>query len=155
MAGRRSYYRAHLRPLHPIDHRPCHRIDYEQIEIPDGAIHDHALEGCWSSDGKRRLACRKKLWRRWRTGYYDRHDSPEPVHWDNKGNRIRPAESSTRCCARCRDGHACKSMAAWNPHMRKPSKRCRMHGGHSSGPRTEAGKLASLAALAKGRHRKR
>ncbi len=45
-------------------------------------------------------------------------------------------QAPTTCGARCRDGHACR---------RRPEKgrgRCRLHGGLSTGPTTEAGKQA-------------
>jgi hypothetical protein len=67
-----------------------------------------------------------------------------------------PKRERPLCGARCRDGHPCKARAAWNPHFGKLSKRCRFHGGLSTGPRSEAGKRKSLKALARGRaNRKR
>lgn len=44
-----------------------------------------------------------------------------------------------RCGARCRDGHSCRAKIALNPHTGKPSTRCRMHGGWSSGPKSPQG----------------
>lgn len=55
------------------------------------------------------------------------------------------ARESNRCGARCRDGHACRAL-------RVPgAKRCKLHGGKSTGPRTPEGKARALAALAKAR----
>jgi hypothetical protein len=58
------------------------------------------------------------------------------------------------CGARCRDGHPCTARVAWwTDAAGRPveAARCRMHGGASTGPRTAAGRAASLAALARGR----
>jgi hypothetical protein len=48
--------------------------------------------------------------------------------------RLRP-----QCNARCRDGHPCRARIALNPHTGRLSTRCRMHGGLSTGPRTQEG----------------
>lgn len=58
------------------------------------------------------------------------------------------------CGARCRDGHACRApvVIAWSTDGGwREAARCRMHGGLSTGPRTEAGRARSLDALARGR----
>lgn len=52
-----------------------------------------------------------------------------------------------RCHARCRDGHACRAPAV------KGRRRCKLHGGLSTGPRTPEGKVRALAALASARAR--
>lgn len=45
------------------------------------------------------------------------------------------------CGARCRDGHPCKAKVVVDSKTGKPlNKRCRMHGGLSTGPRTPEGK---------------
>jgi hypothetical protein len=45
------------------------------------------------------------------------------------------------CGARCRDGHACRARAAWDWWHEGPRNgRCRMHGGRSTGPRTQEGR---------------
>jgi hypothetical protein len=62
-----------------------------------------------------------------------------------------PQPERQRCGARTRNGKPCRNMVVNNPHTGKPSNRCRMHGGYSTGPRTAEGKAASLAALARGR----
>lgn len=41
-----------------------------------------------------------------------------------------------KCAARCRNGHACRATVAAG------RRRCRLHGGYSTGPRTEAGRQA-------------
>jgi hypothetical protein len=46
---------------------------------------------------------------------------------------VLPGDDYGPCGARCRDGHACKA------HKVQGSKRCRMHGGLSTGPRTSEG----------------
>lgn len=46
------------------------------------------------------------------------------------------------CGARCRDGHACRA-----PRVRD-RRRCKLHGGLSTGPRTDEGRARALAALA-------
>ncbi|MCC7508385.1 MAG: hypothetical protein IT464_03305 [Planctomycetes bacterium] len=62
--------------------------------------------------------------------------------------RLRPL-----CGAKCRDGHPCQARVAWNPYMNKMASRCRLHGGLSTGPRTDQGKAASLDALNRSRGR--
>ena len=57
-----------------------------------------------------------------------------------------------RCGAKTRKGTPCQAPAVWNLERDKPRNgRCRMHGGLSSGPRTEEGKRRSLDALRRGR----
>ena len=54
----------------------------------------------------------------------------------SRSERDRP-----RCGARCRDGHACRAPAVWDRNRQRPRNgRCRMHGGLSTGPRTQAGR---------------
>lgn len=59
---------------------------------------------------------------------------------------VAPKMQRDRCGAKCRDGHACLA-----PVFKRPdgslSRRCRMHGGASTGPKTEEGKRRALAAL--------
>jgi hypothetical protein len=55
-----------------------------------------------------------------------------PGNWDN----------APRCGAKTRAGTPCKSAAM-------PNGRCRMHGGPSTGPKTEAGKAAIRASRTK------
>lgn len=59
---------------------------------------------------------------------------------------VPPKGLRDRCGAKCRDGHACRA-----PVFKRPdgtlARRCRMHGGASTGPKTEEGKRRALAAL--------
>ena len=59
---------------------------------------------------------------------------------------VLPKRQRDRCGAKCRDGHACKA-----PVFKRPdgslARRCRMHGGASTGPKTEEGKRRALEAL--------
>ncbi len=52
------------------------------------------------------------------------------------------ASRPSTCGARCRDGHACRA-----PRVRD-RRRCKLHGGLSTGPRTDEGRARALAALA-------
>jgi len=55
------------------------------------------------------------------------------------------------CSARCRDGHACKAKAVVNPKTDKPvNGRCRMHGGLSTGAKSEEGKAKCREAARRG-----
>lgn len=47
-----------------------------------------------------------------------------------------------KCHARCRDGHACRAPCV------RGRRRCKLHGGLSTGPRTPEGRERALAALA-------
>lgn len=58
---------------------------------------------------------------------------------------LREVNRSLKCGARTRDGGKCQMR----PEDGKD--RCRLHGGLSTGPKTEEGKRRSLAALAEGR----
>lgn len=67
-----------------------------------------------------------------------------------------PRSRRSRCGARCRDGHPCSApvvMRRDGDGLLAVSRRCRMHGGLSTGPRTAEGRARSLAALARGRSR--
>ena len=59
--------------------------------------------------------------------------------------------SRPRCGARCRDGHPCRARAVWDTVANRPrNSRCRVHGGLSTGPRTEEGKRRSREGAKKG-----
>ncbi len=65
---------------------------------------------------------------------------------------ITPKKDRPLCGARTRAGRPCRARAVWDKKADKPANgRCRMHGGLSTGPRTEEGKRRSLEALARGR----
>jgi hypothetical protein len=56
--------------------------------------------------------------------------------WWSRTKRERP-----RCGARCRDGTPCEAPAVWDRRRDRPvNGRCRMHGGLSTGPKTEEGR---------------
>ena len=55
------------------------------------------------------------------------------------------------CGARCRDGHSCKAKVVVHPKTDKPiNGRCRMHGGLSSGAKTQEGKERCREAAKRG-----
>ena len=62
--------------------------------------------------------------------------------WLKNGNRPGNPDNAPRCGAKTRSGAPCKGAAM-------PNGRCRMHGGPSTGPRTEAGKAAIRASRTK------
>lgn len=57
-----------------------------------------------------------------------------------------------KCGARCRDGHACRAPVALRPDGRI-ARRCRMHGGLSTGATSPEGRARALAALQVGNAR--
>lgn len=55
------------------------------------------------------------------------------------------------CGAKCRDGHECKAKAVVHPKTSKPiNGRCRIHGGLSTGPKTEDGRQRTREAASQG-----
>jgi hypothetical protein len=58
------------------------------------------------------------------------------------------------CGAKTRSGGNCKARVVWDKSKGKPrNKRCRMHGGLSTGPRTVEGLARTLAAMRAGKER--
>jgi len=56
--------------------------------------------------------------------------------WWSRTKRERP-----RCGARCRVGSSCNAPPVWDRRLdRQVNGRCRMHGGLSTGPKTEEGR---------------
>jgi hypothetical protein len=56
--------------------------------------------------------------------------------WWPRTKRERP-----RCGGRCRDGSPCEAPPVWDRPLDRPvNGRCRMHGGLSTGPKTEEGR---------------
>ncbi len=56
--------------------------------------------------------------------------------WWSRTKRERP-----RCGATCRNGSPCQAPAVWDRRRDRPvNGRCRMHGGLSTGPKTEEGR---------------
>lgn len=129
------------------------KINYERIKLPTAqeVAPDTVLMQCHSSDPVIRLAARKKVWRRLRSGFYD-HDKHLPK-WRLEGKWWLDAAPGARpkCGARTRKGHSCRNRVTISPLTGNPAKRCKFHGGRSTGPRTPDGKAAALAALARGR----
>ncbi len=81
-------------------------------------------------------------WNRWRPQWKRRRQirisSGPPDSWYGT-----PAAERPRCGARTRTGRPCRAPVAWDHQRDRPvSDRCRMHGGWSTGPRTDAGKAA-------------
>jgi hypothetical protein len=62
--------------------------------------------------------------------------------WLKNGNRTGNPNNAPRCGARTRKGTSCQQAAM-------PNGRCRMHGGPSTGPKTEAGIAAIRASRTK------
>ena len=58
-----------------------------------------------------------------------------------------PRRERPRCGARTRSGAPCKAPCVWPRGALEPRKRCRLHGGLSTGPRTVEGLARSLANL--------
>lgn len=54
------------------------------------------------------------------------------------------------CGACCRDGHSCKAKAVVNKNGRVVNGRCRMHGGLSTGAKTEEGRERCREAAKRG-----
>lgn len=50
-----------------------------------------------------------------------------------------------QCGARTRTGHPCRALVHWPKGATEGRKRCRMHGGLSTGPRTPEGRAAIAA----------
>jgi hypothetical protein len=71
-------------------------------------------------------------------------DTPQTARrgWLRNGNPPGDPNSAPRCGAKTRAGTPCRTAAM-------PNGRCRMHGGPSTGPRTEAGKAAIRASRTK------
>lgn len=75
----------------------------------------------------------------------------EAVHRAKRAGVIPPKNRRPFCNARCRDSHRCRARACFNIRRWRMSRRCRLHGGHSSGPTSASGKKRALEALARGR----
>lgn len=70
------------------------------------------------------------------------------AHWKNECSwkKNRPL-----CGAKCRDGHPCKAQILVDSKTGKPiNRRCRMHGGLSTGAKTQEGKDKSREAARRG-----
>jgi hypothetical protein len=70
------------------------------------------------------------------------------------GVPVTPKPERPRCGAKTRAGGHCMAPAVWNARVDGPRNgRCRLHGGLSTGPRTEEGLRRTLEALRAGRAR--
>src|SRR5882757_5062796 len=69
----------------------------------------------------------------------DDRTTTERPSWLKNGNPVGDPNSAPRCGAQTRQGRACQSPAMAN-------RRCRMHGGTSTGPRTAEGLARSRRA---------
>ena len=62
--------------------------------------------------------------------------SGEMRHWWSRTKR-----ELSQCAARCRDVSRCEASPVWNKRLDRPVNGCcRMHGGLSTGPKTEDGR---------------
>jgi hypothetical protein len=82
----------------------------------------------------------------WNLEKFLRLENNHSIHWKQSSRRDRPL-----CGSRCRDGHACKAKAVVNLKTDKPvNGRCRMHGGLSTGAKTQEGKARCREASRRG-----
>lgn len=82
----------------------------------------------------------------WNLERHLRLENHHLIHWKQRRKRDRPL-----CGSRCRDGHACKAKAVVCLKTGKPiNGRCRMHGGLSTGAKTEEGKARCRDASRRG-----
>lgn len=83
----------------------------------------------------------------------DRIARKKAAHY-NKPSKQLPKNLRPQCGAKTRAGGKCKAPPVWDKANNRPvNGRCRMHGGLSTGPKTEEGKRRSLAGLEYGRGR--
>jgi hypothetical protein len=67
------------------------------------------------------------------------------------GDPVTPKARRPRCGAKCRSGKPCQAPAVWDYDLDSPRNgRCRMHGGLSTGPKTEEGKRRSREGARRG-----
>ncbi len=105
----------------------------------------------------RRLASQNESGRKWRKildafrpsrreGRLFRELARHAAKREAEANRA-PAKSKRPLCgARCRSGQPCKARVCERPGGKGLAARCRLHGGKSTGPKTEAGRAAIAAA---------
>lgn len=68
--------------------------------------------------------------------------------WKDQSRR---RQARPKCGSKCRDGHSCKAKAVVDPKTDEPlNGRCRMHGGLSTGAKTEEGRKRSKKAAKEG-----
>lgn len=86
----------------------------------------------------------------WEPWSYSNHmlDVDRSAHWKNESlwKKNRPL-----CGAKCRDGHSCKAKVVVDSKTGEPiNGRCRVHGGLSTGAKTQEGKDKSREAARRG-----
>ncbi len=65
--------------------------------------------------------------------------------------RRTPKRERPKCGARCRDGRPCQARPVWDQERDRPRNgKCRMHGGLSTGPRTEEGRKRAMEGARRG-----
>jgi hypothetical protein len=76
--------------------------------------------------------------------YLDKNFSVQISIWANEPNK--PRKNRGTCNARTRKGTLCKAPPVWNKISdTSKNKRCKLHGGMSTGPRTQEGRNAIRA----------
>jgi hypothetical protein len=87
-----------------------------------------------------------KPWEPW--SHSNQKKTENSARWKNESSwkKNRPL-----CGAQCRDGHFCKAKVVVDSKTREPiNGRCRMHGGLSTGAKTQEGKDKSREAARRG-----
>lgn len=78
------------------------------------------------------------------TAYIDRNGKLK-MSWYSNNPKL-PRSKRGTCGAKTRKGSPCQAPPVWNKITDKPRNgRCKLHGGLSTGPKTEAGKEAIRA----------
>lgn len=84
----------------------------------------------------------------WNLAKERRLDELHALNWKSQG---RDKNNRLFCGARCRDGHDCRAKAVVHKKTDKPlNGRCRMHGGLSTGAKTDDGKERCRQAASRG-----
>src|SRR5580692_11500755 len=84
----------------------------------------------------------------WEPWSYSNHQKDHSAHWESENlwKKNRPL-----CRAKCRNGRSCKAKVVVDPKTGEPiNGRCRMHGGLSTGAKTQQGKDKSREAARRG-----
>lgn len=80
----------------------------------------------------------------------ERHLKLEMAHETNWKPESQWKKNRPLCGARCRDGHPCKAKAVLDKRDRPLNGRCRMHGGLSTGAKSEEGRERCRQAAKRG-----
>ncbi len=74
--------------------------------------------------------------------------SSRKASWRSKPRKTLPKWLRPQCGAKTRAGSRCRATPVWDKKSDRPKNgRCRMHGGLSTGPKTEKGKQKALKNL--------